>query len=87
MFCSRRSPASIPRWARKFSRLPFVVVVIGGLGSFWGVIAAAMLVGVVRGITIYFNPSWGEASMYLLMAVVLLVRPRGLLGERIEKFE
>jgi branched-chain amino acid transport system permease protein len=65
----------------------FVVVVIGGLGSFWGVIAAAALVGVVRGITIYFNPSWGEASMYLLMAVVLLVRPRGLLGERIEKFE
>jgi branched-chain amino acid transport system permease protein len=65
----------------------FVVVVIGGLGSFWGVIAAAALVGVVRGITIYFNPSWGEASMYLLMALVLLVRPRGLLGERIQKFE
>src|SRR5262249_16155860 len=63
------------------------VVVIGGLGSFWGVIAAAALVGVVRGITIYFNPSWGEASMYLLMAVVLLMRPRGLFGERIQKFE
>jgi branched-chain amino acid transport system permease protein len=65
----------------------FVVVVIGGLGSFWGVIAAAVLVGVVRGITIYFNPSWGEASMYLLMALVLLVRPRGLFGERIQRFE
>ena len=65
----------------------FVVVVIGGLGSFWGVIAAAALVGVVRGVTIYFNPSWGEASMYLLMALVLLLRPRGLLGERILKFE
>jgi branched-chain amino acid transport system permease protein len=65
----------------------FVVVVIGGLGSFWGVIVAAVLVGVVRGVTIYFNPSWGEASMYLLMALVLLLRPRGLLGERIEKFE
>ena len=65
----------------------FVVVVIGGLGSFWGVIAAAALVGIVRGITIYFNPSWGEASMYLLMALVLLVRPRGLFGERIQKFE
>ena len=63
------------------------MVVIGGLGSFWGVIAAAMLVGVVRGVTIYFNPSWGEASMYLLMAVVLLIRPRGLFGERIVKFE
>jgi branched-chain amino acid transport system permease protein len=65
----------------------FVVVVIGGLGSFWGVILAAVLVGVVRGVTIYFNPSWGEASMYLLMALVLLLRPRGLLGERILKFE
>jgi branched-chain amino acid transport system permease protein len=65
----------------------FVVVVIGGLGSFWGVILAAALVGVVRGITIYFYPPAGEASMYLLMALVLLVRPRGLLGERILKFE
>jgi branched-chain amino acid transport system permease protein len=65
----------------------FVVVVIGGLGSFWGVILAAGLVGVVRGVTIFVNPSWGEASMYLLMALVLLVRPRGLLGERIQKFE
>ncbi len=65
----------------------FVVVVIGGLGSFWGVIAASVLVGVVRGVTIYFNPSWGEASMYLLMALVLLVRPRGLFGERIQRFE
>lgn len=65
----------------------FVVVVIGGLGSFWGVIVAAVLVGVVRGVTIYFNPSWGEASMYLLMALVLLLRPRGLFGERIHRFE
>jgi branched-chain amino acid transport system permease protein len=65
----------------------FVVVVIGGLGSFWGVIAAAALVGVVRGLTIFFFPPAGEASMYLLMALVLLLRPRGLLGERIQKFE
>jgi branched-chain amino acid transport system permease protein len=65
----------------------FVVVVIGGLGSFWGVVVAAMLVGVVRGITIHFEPAAGEASIYILMFVVLLVRPRGLLGERIEKFE
>jgi branched-chain amino acid transport system permease protein len=65
----------------------FVVVVIGGLGSFWGVVIAAMLVGVVRGITIHFEPAAGEASIYVLMFLVLLVRPRGLLGERIEKFE
>jgi branched-chain amino acid transport system permease protein len=65
----------------------FVVVVIGGLGSFWGVVIAALLVGVVRGVTIHFYPPAGEASMYLLMLLVLMFRPRGLLGERIERFE
>ncbi|MEC5323000.1 branched-chain amino acid ABC transporter permease [Aurantimonas sp. A3-2-R12] len=65
----------------------FVVVVIGGLGSFWGVIVAALLVGVVRGLTIYFYPPAAEASMYILMLLVLLVRPRGLFGERIARFE
>jgi branched-chain amino acid transport system permease protein len=65
----------------------FVVVVIGGLGSFWGVVLAGLLVGVVRGVTVYFYPPMAEASMYLLMVLVLLFRPRGLLGERFEKFE
>jgi len=65
----------------------FVVVVIGGLGSFWGVVLAAMLVGVVRGLAVYYMPPAAEASMYLLMLLVLLLRPRGLLGERIQKFE
>lgn len=65
----------------------FVVVIIGGLGSFWGVVASALLVGVVRGITIHFVPAAGEASMYVLMFLILLFRPRGLLGEAIEKFE
>src|SRR5499425_854747 len=40
--------------------IAFVVVVIGGLGSFWGVIIAAALVGVVRGMTIHFMPAAGE---------------------------
>ena len=65
----------------------FVVVVIGGLGSFWGVVCAALIVGVVRGLTVYFFPPAAEASMYLLMLLVLLVRPRGLFGERIQRFE
>ena len=65
----------------------FVVVVIGGLGSFWGVVWAALIVGVVRGLTVYFFPAAAEASMYLLMVLVLLVRPRGLFGERIQRFE
>jgi branched-chain amino acid transport system permease protein len=76
-----------PAMGAEIITVAFVVVVIGGLGSFWGVVIAALLVGVVRGITIHFEPAAGEASIYVLMFLVLLVRPRGLLGERIEKFE
>jgi branched-chain amino acid transport system permease protein len=76
-----------PAMGAEIITVAFVVVVIGGLGSFWGVVLAALLVGVVRGITIHFVPAAGEASIYVLMFLVLLLRPRGLLGERIEKFE
>jgi len=76
-----------PAMGAEIITVAFVVVVIGGLGSFWGVVLAALLVGVVRGVTIHFVPAAGEASMYILMFIVLLARPRGLLGERIEKFE
>lgn len=76
-----------PAMGTEIMTVAFVVVVIGGLGSFWGVALAALLVGVVRGITIHFAPAAGEASMYVLMFLVLMFRPRGLLGERIERFE
>jgi branched-chain amino acid transport system permease protein len=76
-----------PAMGAEIITVAFVVVVIGGLGSFWGVVLAALLVGVVRGVTINFLPAAGEASIYVLMFLVLLLRPRGLLGERIEKFE
>jgi branched-chain amino acid transport system permease protein len=76
-----------PAMGQEILTAAFVVVVIGGLGSFWGVVAAALLVGVVRGLTSYFLPPASEASMYMLMVLVLLFRPRGLFGERILKFE
>ena len=76
-----------PAMGGEIITVAFVVVVIGGLGSFWGVVLSALLVGVVRGVTIYFLPAAGEASIFVLMFLVLLARPRGLLGERIEKFE
>ncbi|MFP4538545.1 MAG: branched-chain amino acid ABC transporter permease [Dichotomicrobium sp.] len=65
----------------------FVIVVIGGLGSFWGTLLAGVLVGVVRGVTITVLPPAADASMYALMVLVLLLRPRGLLGEEMEKLE
>jgi branched-chain amino acid transport system permease protein len=76
-----------PAMGAEIITVAFVVVVIGGLGSFWGVVLSALLVGVVRGVTIHFAPAAGEASMYVLMFLVLMFRPRGLLGERIEKFD
>jgi branched-chain amino acid transport system permease protein len=65
----------------------FVVVAIGGLGSFAGAVIAGLLVGVVVALTIQFWPEASGAVMYLFMALMLLVRPRGLLGERWERFE
>ena len=65
----------------------FVTVVIGGLGSFWGVVYAGLLIGVVRGMTVLFYPPAAEASMYALMVLVLLVRPRGLTGEKFGRLE
>ena len=76
-----------PAMGTEIQTAAFVIVVIGGLGSFWGVVVAGLLVGVVRGITVVFYPPAAEASMYLLMILILLVRPRGLMGERFEKFE
>ena len=76
-----------PAMGNEIGTAAFVVVVIGGLGSFWGPIVAGLLVGVIRALTVLFWPPAAEASMYALMALVLLVRPRGLMGERWEQFE
>ena len=65
----------------------FVIVTIGGLGSFPGAVIAGLLVGEVVTITIQVAPGASGAIMYVFMAVVLLLRPRGLLGERWERFE
>jgi branched-chain amino acid transport system permease protein len=66
----------------------FVVVVLGGLGSFWGVVVAALLVGVAKGLTVAVGyGQFSTAVIYLMMLLVLLFRPRGLFGERIQRFE
>ena len=60
--------------------LAFVVVVIGGLGSLEGALVGAVMVGVVRELGITFFPEVELAVLYLMAAIVLLVRPAGLLG-------
>jgi branched-chain amino acid transport system permease protein len=59
----------------------FVAIIIGGLGSLPGTLLGGLLIGVASGVTTVFFPSASDAVIYVMMALVLLVRPRGLLGE------
>jgi branched-subunit amino acid ABC-type transport system permease component len=59
----------------------FVILVIGGLGSFRGAILAALIVGMVETIGRVYISEYAMAVTFVFMAIVLLVRPTGLLGE------
>jgi branched-chain amino acid transport system permease protein len=59
----------------------FIAIIVGGVGSLTGTLLGGLLIGVASGITAVFLPAASEAIMYVMMALVLLVRPRGLLGE------
>jgi len=59
----------------------FIAIIVGGVGSLTGTLLGGLLIGVASGMTAVFFPAASEAVMYVLMAVVLLIRPRGLLGE------
>ena len=59
----------------------FVAIIIGGLGSLPGTLVGGLLIGVASGLTTVFFPSASEAVIYVMMGLVLLVRPRGLFGE------
>jgi len=72
--------AVIPDMGTPFLIQAFVVVVIGGLGSFGGAIVGGILVGVLLSVTTAFDPDWSQASIYLVMTLVLVLRPRGLFG-------
>jgi branched-chain amino acid transport system permease protein len=59
----------------------FVVVVVGGMGSLAGAIVAGLLIGQVVSLTTFFAPKFAEIMVFVVMALVLLVRPSGLFGE------
>jgi len=59
----------------------FVAVIVGGVGSLVGSILGGLLIGVAAGITTTYFPAASEAVIYLIMLIVLVVRPRGLLGQ------
>jgi branched-chain amino acid transport system permease protein len=60
----------------------FLIIVIGGVGSFWGAVVASILVGLVVGLTGAYAAEWSLLSMYILLLVVLGGRARGLFGKK-----
>ena len=59
----------------------FVAIIVGGLGSLVGTLIGGLLIGVASGLAAVYVPSATEAVIYAMMGLVLLFRPRGLLGE------
>lgn len=58
----------------------FVVVVIGGIGSFPGAVLGGLIAGMILSVTSAFDPQYSQVVLFAVMALVLLLRPRGLLG-------
>ena len=60
----------------------FLIIVLGGVGSFWGAVIAGLLVGITVGITGGYAAEWSVMSMYILLILVLSFRARGLMGKK-----
>jgi branched-chain amino acid transport system permease protein len=60
----------------------FVIIVLGGVGSFWGAVIAGLMVGIVVGLTGAYASEWSLLSMYLLLIALVTFRARGLLGRK-----
>jgi branched-chain amino acid transport system permease protein len=56
----------------------FEAVIIGGMGSFWGTLAGAMLLGITQQVGFRLDPGWGIWAGHLMFLVVLVLRPQGL---------
>ena len=59
----------------------FVAIIVGGVGSLLGSVLGGLIIGVAAGITTSYYPAASEAVIYLIMLIVLVVRPRGLMGQ------
>ncbi|MEX6507398.1 branched-chain amino acid ABC transporter permease [Jiella sp. M17.18] len=59
----------------------FVAIIVGGVGSLAGSVLGGLIIGIASGVTAAFFPAAQEVVIYVIMAIVLIVRPRGLLGQ------
>jgi branched-chain amino acid transport system permease protein len=59
----------------------FVVVVIGGVGSFPGAIIGGIIAGEILSLTSMFDPAYSDVMLFVVMALVLIFRPQGIMGQ------
>jgi branched-chain amino acid transport system permease protein len=59
----------------------FVAIVVGGIGNLFGSVLGGLLIGLAAGVTSAYYPVASDVIIYIIMAAVLIVRPRGLLGQ------
>jgi branched-chain amino acid transport system permease protein len=71
-----------PQMGSELIIVVFAVVVIGGMGSILGAIVTGFGLGVIEGLTKVFRPEASSTVIFIVMAIVLLVRPAGLFGRR-----
>ena len=71
-----------PAMGNDLNAISFVVVVIGGLGSYAGAVVGGILVGLVQSLMTLVLPAADEVAIFVAMALVLLLRPQGLFGRR-----
>lgn len=60
----------------------FVIIVLGGVGSYWGAVLGGLLVGMVVGLSGAYVSEWSMLSMYLLLILIVTFRSRGLFGKK-----
>lgn len=69
-----------PALSSQWIVLTFVIVIVGGIGSFWGAVVGGLLIGVLSSFMSLLWPPAVDVTGYVLMGIILLVRPRGLFG-------
>jgi branched-chain amino acid transport system permease protein len=73
--------STFPGMAQEILIDAFVVIVVGGFGSLGGAVVASLLIGELQSFGVLLFPKLSIALVYLLMAVVLIIKPSGLFGE------
>jgi branched-chain amino acid transport system permease protein len=67
-----------------FGLKAFIAAILGGIGNIHGAMLGGMILGIVESLGAgYLSPQWKDVIAYALLALILIVRPTGLLGERV----